>query len=60
MNTLLHGAKIFLALSAIVFVFALIYSGFVISDRNDQCQQQGGVLVKANIGYVCIDGGALK
>ncbi len=61
MNTIYQGVKVFLLLSAIVFVFALIYSGFAISDRNNACQQKGGVLVKTGVdGYVCIDKDAIK
>lgn len=61
MNAIYQGVKVFFVLSAIVFVFALIYSGFSIADRNDACQQKGGVLVKTGVdGYVCIDRSAVK
>ena len=61
MNAIYQGVKVFLVLSAIVFVIALIWSGFVISDRNQECQQRGGVLVKTGVdGYVCIDRSAIK
>lgn len=45
----------------ILFVATLIYSGFAVSDLDDQCQQKGGVLVKTGVdGYVCIDKAAIK
>lgn len=61
MNTIWKYVQVFFWISAIVFVFALIWAGFTISDMSDECQQRGGVLVKTNVsGYICIDKGAIK
>ena len=61
LQNMVVGAKIFFILSCGVFVMSLIYAGFYVADKSDECETKGGVLVKTNVkGYVCLDKDALK
>ena len=46
---------------AVVFCGMMFWAGAKITEKNDRCQQLGGILVKTSVdGYVCIDRSVLK
>lgn len=52
-----------IALISIVVVFCgmMFWAGVRITEKNDRCEQLGGILVKTSVdGYVCVDRSVLK
>jgi hypothetical protein len=61
LETLAVGAQVFFVLSAIAFVVLMIWAGVRITDKNNECDAKGGILVKTGVdGYACIDRSAVK